>query len=68
MADVKENERVTRETLPTVSFTLTNSLIREVTEEAKRLNVKKSKLVRDLLTTALVISRQQPDASDEVAA
>lgn len=47
-----ERETVTRETLPTGSFTLTNSLIAWIAAEAKRRGIKKSHLVKEILEAA----------------
>lgn len=47
-----ERETVTRETLPTASFSLTVSLIAWIAEEAKRRGISKSELVRQVLDEA----------------
>lgn len=52
MTVATERETVTRETLPTASFSLTVSLIAWIAEEAKRRGVSKSELVRQVLDNA----------------
>lgn len=44
---------VTRQTLPTASFSLTVPQIRWIAEEAQRRKVSKSEVVRDALTDAM---------------
>lgn len=53
-----DENKVTRETLPTASFTLTVSLIRWIEEESTRRGVKKSVLVREILDAARAEQRQ----------
>jgi predicted DNA-binding protein len=45
--------RITRITLPTASFTLTQQQIEWIESEAKRLGVKKSVLVRQIIEAAM---------------
>ena len=52
MTSTTARETVTRETLPTASFSLTVSLIAWIASEAKRRGINKSELVRDILDRA----------------
>lgn len=58
MTETLVRETVTRETLPTASFTLTVSLIVWIAEEAKRRGVTKSELVRRVLDGARTEQRE----------
>lgn len=49
---MEQSERVTRETLPTASFSLTVSLIAWIAAEAERRGVAKSVVVREVLEAA----------------
>lgn len=59
-----DDERITRVTLPTASFSLTPSLIAWIAEEAKRRSVKKSVLVREILSAA---RQAEPDEREALA-
>lgn len=49
---MEKSERVTRETLPTASFSLTVSQIEWIAAEAERRGVAKSVVVRELVESA----------------
>jgi hypothetical protein len=53
-----DSEKVSRETLPTASFSLTVSIISWLEEEAKRRGIKKSVLVREILDAARNAERE----------
>lgn len=49
----RDDGRISRVTLPTASFSLTTYLIAWIEEEARRRGVKKSVLVREILTAEM---------------
>ena len=60
--DRMEGERVTRETLPTISFTGKASHVRWIAEEAARRRVSKSEVIRDALDLAKA-AQQEAEAA-----
>ena len=52
-SETQVDGRVSRVTLPTASFSLTTYLIAWIEEEARRRGVKKSVLVREILTAEM---------------
>lgn len=60
--DHMDGERITRETLPTISFTGKVSHVRWIAEEAIRRRVSKSEVIRDALDAAKA-AQQEAEAA-----